>query len=32
MQFTIAYNPELHTYIDEPKTQKCLSNDIHVYV
>ena len=30
MHFTIAYKSELHTYIDEPKTQKCLFNDIRM--
>ena len=33
MNFTIAYKSELHTYIDELKTQKCPCNDdIHVCV
>ena len=32
MHFTIAYKSELHTNIDEPKTQKCPSNDIHICV
>jgi len=32
MQFTIAYKSELRTYIDEPKTQKCLSKGMRAWV